>query len=104
VSLEVVLLTFVVDANKNRDVAIVDIPNAFIQSIVENEKDKALICIRGPLVAILVSIAPNVYGAYVMVSKKGKKQLLVQCSTTLYGTMVALLLYYKMFVTSLKSK
>ena len=37
----------IVDANKNRDVAIVDIPNAFVQTIVEDEKDEALICIRG---------------------------------------------------------
>jgi hypothetical protein len=78
---------------KNRDVAIVDIPNAFVQTIVEDEKDKALICIRGPLVDILVSIAPNVYGPYVMVGKKGEKQLLVQCLTALHGTMVASLLY-----------
>jgi hypothetical protein len=39
-----------------------------------------------------------------MVGKKGKKQFLVQCLTALYGTMVALLLYYKKFVKSLKSK
>jgi hypothetical protein len=104
VSLEAVLLTCVVDANENRDVAIVDISNLFIQTIVEDEKDKALIRIRGPLVDILVSIAPNVYGPYVSVGKKGKKQLLVQFLTALYGTMVALLLYYKKFVKSLKSK
>ncbi len=92
VSLEAVLLMCVVDANKNRDVAIVDIPNAFVQTIVDDEKDKALICIHSPLVYILVSIAANVYGPYVAVGKKGKKQLLVQCLTALYGTMVAVLL------------
>ncbi len=37
------------------------------------------------------------------VGKKGEKQLLVQCLTAFYGTMVALLLYYKKFVKSLKS-
>ncbi len=37
------------------------------------------------------------------VGKKGEKQLLIQCLTALYGTMVALLLYYKKFVKSLKS-
>jgi hypothetical protein len=76
--LEAVLLACIVDANKNRDVAIVDIQNAFVQTIVEDEKDKALICI---LVDILVSIVPNVYGPYGMVGKKGKKQLLVQYLT-----------------------
>ena len=38
------------------------------------------------------------------IGKKGKKQLLVQCLNALYGTMVALLLYYKKFVKSLRSK
>ncbi len=81
------MLTCVVDANKNRDITIVDIPNAFVQTIVEDEKDKALICIRGPLADILVSIALNVYGPYVMVGKKGKKQLLVQCLTALLSSL-----------------
>ncbi len=67
-----------------------------------NEKDRAFICIHGPLVDILGSIAPDVYGPYVTAGKKGEKQLLVQCLTALYGTMVALLLYYKKFVKSLK--
>ena len=104
VSSEAVMLTCVIDATENRDVAIVDIPNAFVQTVVEDEKDRAFIRIRGPLVDILVSIAPDVYGPYVTVGKKGEKQLLVQCLTALYGTMVASLLYYKKFVKSLKSK
>ena len=87
-SLEAFFLTCVVDLNENRDATIVDIPNAFVQTVVKDEKDKALIYIRGTLVDILVSIAPSVYGPYVTVGKKGKKQLLVQCLTTLYGTMV----------------
>jgi hypothetical protein len=82
----------------------VDIPNAFVQTIIEDEKDKALICICGPLVDILVSIAANVFEPYVMVCKKGKKQLLDQCLTALYGTMMASLLYCKKFIKSLKSK
>ncbi len=82
-SLEAVLLTCIVDSNNNRGVAIVDIPNAFFQTVVKDEKDKALIHIRDPLVDILVSIAPSVYGPYVTVGKKGKKQLLVQCFTAL---------------------
>jgi hypothetical protein len=98
------MLMCVVDANENRDVAIVDIPNTFVQTVVEDEKGRVFIRIHGPLFSILVAIAPDVYGPYVMVRKKGEKQLLVQCLTALYGTMVALLLYYKKFVKSLKSK
>ncbi len=56
------------------------------------------------MVNILVTIAPDIYGPYVTVGKKGEKLLLVQCLTALYGTMVALLLYCKKFVKSLRSK
>jgi hypothetical protein len=101
---EAVMLTCVIDADENRDVAIVDIPNAFVQTVVEDEKDRVFVRIRGPLVDILASIAPDVYGEYVTIGKKGEKQFLVQCLTALYGTMVASLLYYKKFVKSLRSR
>jgi len=71
VSNEAVMLTCVIDADENRDVAIVDIPNAFVQTVVEDEKDRAFIRIRGQLVDILMSIAPDVYGEYVTIGKKG---------------------------------
>jgi hypothetical protein len=104
VSNEAVMLTCVIDADENRDVAIVNIPNAFVQTVVEDEKDRAFIQIRGPLVDILTSIAPDVYESYVTIGKKREKQLLVKCLTALYCTMVASLLYYKKFVKSLISK
>jgi len=43
VSTEAVLLTAVIDAEEERDVATIDIPNAFIQTRVEDEKDMAII-------------------------------------------------------------
>ena len=78
-----------------------NIPNAFIQTRVEDEKDMAFIKLRGVLVDILVAIAPGVYESYVSKDKKGTKQLLVQCKNALYGTMVASLLYYRKFTKSL---
>jgi hypothetical protein len=38
VATESVLLSCIIDAEEHRDVAIVDIPNAFVQTCVENEK------------------------------------------------------------------
>jgi hypothetical protein len=40
---EAVLLSCIIEAEEHRDVAIVDIPNAFVQTRVENEKDMAFI-------------------------------------------------------------
>jgi len=104
VATESVLLACAIDAKENRESAVVDIPNAFIQMVVEDDKDKVVIRIRGMVVDMLVKIAPEVYSPYVTYDKKGNKQLLVICLNALYGTMVASLLYYKKFTTSLKSK
>ena len=101
VATESVLLSCIIDAEEERDVAVIDIPNAFIQTRVEDEKDMAFIKLRGVLVDILVSIAPDVYKSYVSKDKKGTKQLLVQCKNAFYGTMVASLLYYRKFTKSL---
>ena len=101
VATESVLLTCIIDAEEERDVAVVDIPNAFVQTRVEDEKDMAIIKLRGVLVDILVEIAPDVYKSYATTDKKGVRQLLVQCQNALYGTMVASLLYYKKFTKSL---
>jgi hypothetical protein len=54
VATESVLLSCIIDAEEHRDVAVVDIPNACVQTRVENEKDMAFIKIRGILVDILV--------------------------------------------------
>jgi hypothetical protein len=98
-----VLLTCIIDADKRRDVAVIDIPNAFIQTRVEDKKDMAIIMIRGILVDILLDIAPDVYKPYVTTDRKGVKPLIVQCQNAIYGTMMASLLCYNKFCKSLKS-
>ena len=101
VATESVLLTCIIDAEERRDVAVVDIPNAFIQTRIEDEKDMAIIKIRGILVDMLLDVAPDTYTPYVTVDKKGVKQLIVQCLNAIYGTMMASLLYYNKFRKSL---
>jgi hypothetical protein len=101
VATESVLLSCIIDAEEDRDVAVVYIPNAFFQTQVKNEKDMAFIKIRGIIVDILVEIAPDVYKSCVSKDKKGSKQFLVQCQNALYGTMVASMLYYRKLVKSL---
>jgi hypothetical protein len=84
---------------------VVDIPNAFVQTVMSEEdaEHRVVVHIRGPLVDILVSIAPGVYGPYVSTTKTGQEVLIVECLNTVYGTMMAALLYYKKFAESLKS-
>ncbi len=95
------MLTCVIDALKDQDSVVIDIPNAFVQTVINDEEHCVIVHIRGPLVDILVSIASDVYGPYVSTNKAGQKVLLVQCLNAVYGTMMAALLYYKKFMMSL---
>ncbi len=81
----------------------VDIPNAFVQTVVDEEDAEhyVIIHIRRPLVDIVVSTAPNVYSPYVSINKNGQKMLIVECLKAIHGMMVAALLYYKKFAKRL---
>jgi len=103
VATESVILTSVIDAVEERETAVIDIPNAFIQTVVTDKEKRVIIRLRGMLVDMLVKIAPAVYKDYVSTNKRGEKQLLVECLNALYGTMVASLLYYQKFTTSLSN-
>ena len=104
VSTESVLLTSIVDAHEGREVAVIDIPNAYIQTHVDDPKDRVIIRITGVVVDWLVKVAPEVYEPYVVINKRGEKSLLVECHNAIYGTMVAGLLYYRKFTSSLKER
>jgi hypothetical protein len=77
VDAESVLLSCIIDAKEEWDVLVADIPNTFVQTPVENEKDMAFIKIRGILLDILVEITPYVYKSDVSKDKKVMKQFLV---------------------------
>ncbi len=104
VSTKAVLLTSIVDAREGRDVAVVDILNAFIQTKVDDAKDHVIIWITGVIVDWLVKVAPKVYALYVAMNSKGVNSLLVECYNAIYGTMVVGLLYYRKFLSSLKNR
>lgn len=104
VSTDSVLLTSIIDASEKRDVAIIDIPNAFIQTRVIDKKDRVILRMRGIIVDWIVKVAPEVYTDYVNLDKRGNKQLLVECHNAIYGTMVAGLLYYRKFAATLTNR
>jgi hypothetical protein len=98
------LITATIDAKEERDVMMDDVPNAFIQTkMPEQEKgaDRILMKITGVLVDLLVKIAPEVYGPFV-VMENGKKVLYVQILMVLYGMLMAALLWYKQFRADLE--
>ena len=73
VATKAVLISCVINAQEHRDVATIDIPDAFIQTNVEKIEDMATIIVRGTLVDVLVEIAPDIYEPYISIDKKGVK-------------------------------
>ena len=87
-------MSCILDAEEERDASVIDIPNSFIQTQIKNKKYMYIIKIHGILVCMLLDIDPGVYGPYVNIDRKIIKQLINQCINAIYGTMVAILLYY----------
>lgn len=102
-ALESVLLTATIDAYEQRDVCIIDIPNAFVQTRITNEADKAVMRMRGKLAELLVKVAPKIYTKFVTINSKGETVLYVKLLNALYGIMKAALLFYQHFVGDLES-
>ena len=96
------LFSSIIYAEEKRKVAVIYIPNAFIQKRVKNENEMAVINIRGVLMELLLEIDSDLYGPFETTDKKGKKLIFVQCMKSIYGTMVAILIYHKKFVKTLK--
>ena len=74
-----------------------DIPNTFIQAHMpplEKGEDRVIMKILGVLVDLLVKLAPNVYGPFVVYENK-RKVIYLEVLQALYGMLVAALLCYK---------
>ena len=97
-SLESVMFTSVIDAQEGYDIAIADVPNAFIQTHLTQDDDKVVMQLHGPLMTLLVNLAPDIYNPYLMTDKNGQPVLYVQVFNALFGLMNVALLYYQWFV------
>ena len=106
VSQEAIFLTAVIAANENHDIMTGDIPNAFIQANLDPVCDGeacTIMKIRGVLVDLLVRVAPEIYGPFVVL-EKGKRVLYLEVMKALYGMLRAALLWYKKFRGELKAE
>ena len=95
---ESVFITSCIDAKENRDVMTCDIPNALVQTEIQNQEigERIIMKIRGTLLEILVQMYPEKYSGYV-VEEGGRKTLYVVMLKVLYGMMMSSLLYYLKF-------
>ena len=95
------LITSVIDELEERDVAVVDIPNTFVQTKMDDEK--VIMKMRKQLVDLMCKVAPGVYTKYVTI-ENGVKVLYVRLLNALYGTLKAALLFYQKLVKDLEAE
>ena len=96
-AIESVMLSATMDAMEGRDVATVDIPDAFIQADIDE-----LVHVRfeGEITEMLVKLDPKLYRKYVK-NESGKTVLYVELLKALYGTLKAALLLWKLLSSKL---
>lgn len=63
-----VIMSGVIDAHERRNVAVIDVENAFLQS--DNDQ-RIIMAIRGKTAELLVRLKPSLYRPYIWYSKKG---------------------------------
>ena len=106
VTLEAVILTCLIDAMEGRDVAIVDIPNAFIQTPNEKLKEhhqQDFMKVRGRVAELLLEFQPEVYSDYV-VYERGSPVIYLLILMALCGMMTSSLLFYRKLRKSLEKE
>ena len=91
VSTEAVFLAAVIDALENRDVAVLDVPGAFMQADIDE-----LVHVRftGEMVNMLLQIDNEMYKDYV-VMEKGKQVMYMELLKALYRTLRAARLFWQ---------
>jgi hypothetical protein len=98
VATESVMLTAVIEAFEERDVACIDIPGAFLSADMD---DDVFVVFRGPLAELMVAADPKLYRKYITYSG-GRAILYVQLEKALYGCLKSALLFYEKLVADLE--
>jgi hypothetical protein len=99
---ESILLTATIDAEEGRDVMTVDIPNAFVQTKLDNNQEKVIMKIWGILVDMLIEINPEMYGSYI-VYEGNNRVIYVRMLRVLYGMIQSALVFYKKFRSDIET-
>ena len=100
VSQESIVITAVIDTKEGRDVMTVDVPNAFIQTLLpekyRRKGERVIMKFTGRIVDILIKMNPGRYEGFV-VYENGKKVIYVEIIRAIYGMIIASMLWYQKF-------
>ena len=99
VCLESILMTLGIDIYEERDVAIFDVPGAYLHAIMPEDREIVMV-LRGKFVDIMCEVDPS-YNEYVKYVK-GKKVLYLRVLRALYGCIESALLWYELYANTLE--
>jgi len=98
---ESVLITAAIVATEGRDVAVIDLPGAFLNA----EMDEVVhMVLRGKLAELMVKVAPQIYRKYVTLGNKRELMLYMTLQKALYGCLRSALLFYLKLVADLEGQ
>jgi hypothetical protein len=89
---EAIMITAAIEADENRDIMTVYIPNAFVQTEIESRDERIIMKMKGPLATMLVSIEAEVYASYV-IEEDNEKVIYVEVLKAIYGMLQASLMF-----------
>ena len=87
-----------IDAKEHMDVAVVDIPGAFVHVDMD---ELVFMRLDGKMAEIMIRIDPQLYSKFV-VEERGKKVIYVELMKSLYGTLRAALLFWRRLTAQFK--
>ena len=87
-----VFMVGAINAYENRDVATMDLPGAFLNTLTD---EQVFMVLKGELCELMVQVDPKIYRKYVTRDKKGKPVMYVQLYKSLYGLLRSALLFYR---------
>ena len=102
---ESVMLASAIEASEGRKVATIDVPNAFCQTPApetDKDGDRIVMKIRGPMVGMLINIAPDIHLPYAT-TERGQKVACVRIKKAIYGMLLPALWYYQKWRTDVES-
>ena len=91
VSIEAVFLSLLIDAQEKRDVAVIDIPGAFMQADMDVE---TYVKIQGKMAEIFINLDPEYYAPF-KCTENGKVTIYMLLNKALYGTLRAAILFWE---------
>ena len=99
VSVEALIVTFLIDAFEERAIGSFDIPGAYLHTAMPDDK-RIIMVIRDEFVDMMIEANPK-YAAFVKIVK-GRKVLYLRVLRAIYGCIESAMLWYRLFSSTLE--